>query len=203
MAQQGIGGPPDYHAHGRLLAQRQAEAAERQAEREEAERQADLAAYRDAREAAMYMSGVQPGAQLERASAIADLEAEISGHRQEIEKLERRLSRYQQQGRADAEMLSRAHSMASRSAPSDPADPLAAATSRAHRAFREATRARLAEAEAAVAVRSAGRPKAAGGAGAAERAGQPYSQHQGPMLTRICGPDETGRLANHAPEISR
>src|SRR6266550_2681213 len=56
LASNGIGGPTDYHAYGGLLARRQAEQAERDAERAEERRLAGLEEARDQRLTAQYLA---------------------------------------------------------------------------------------------------------------------------------------------------
>ena len=115
----GIGGPVAWEDTG-LLARRQAEADERAAERAEAERQARLAEANDARQVAFYMNGVQPGSVVQRAMAMADLEAEMGGLRDQLAKLQRRHDRLTAEGRDQAELAARSFTMAERSAPSPP-----------------------------------------------------------------------------------
>src|SRR5262249_6402430 len=132
----------------------------RQAALEE-DRKAQLAEQHDARELAMYVNGIVPGAALARSQAMADLQGEISGYREQIEKLERRLERLQGQARDEAEAVSRSAAMASRSAP---VDPVGAAVYRAQETVREYQAQLRAEAAAQAVVRSAGRPKGRGAA---------------------------------------
>jgi hypothetical protein len=119
LAQQGIGGPVAWQDLGQL-ARRQAAEDECRAERAEAERLAQLEEANDARAVAFYMNGVQPGAQLQRSMALADLEAEMGGLRDQLTKLQRRHDRLTAEGRDEAELASRSYQMAQRSAPSPP-----------------------------------------------------------------------------------
>jgi hypothetical protein len=80
LAENGVGGPVDYFAHGRLLTQRAADQAEHKEAVAEARRQAELEEARDARLTAQYMNGVQPGAAISRALQIQDVETEIASH---------------------------------------------------------------------------------------------------------------------------
>jgi hypothetical protein len=185
----GIGGPVDYHAHGGLLARRQAEQAERDAEQAEARRLAGLEEARDQRLTAMYLAGVQPGATVQRAMAMADLEAEMGGLRDQMVKLQRRYDRLRQEGKDEAETAATASRMAEGPAPRTGVE---GALQRARGVVRE-VRAE-ARAEARVASRSVNRPK---GAGAAVRA-------EGDVTCQDClnmGATEAEAFAIHHPEL--
>jgi hypothetical protein len=139
MAAQGIG-QTDYFADGPRLAlarAQQQEAAAAAREREDEEARAER---RDARETALYLSGVEPGAALQRGMQMSDVQAEIQGHREEIARLERRLSRYERQAAADAESMTRSAAMASRSASLDPVEAAVQRATEAHREFSQRTR---------------------------------------------------------------
>jgi hypothetical protein len=154
MAAQGIG-QTDYFADGprlALLRAQQQEAAAAAREREDEEARAER---RDARETALYLSGVQPGATLERAMQMGDVQAEIAGHREEIARLERRLGRFKQQAEVEAEAMSRSYAMASRSAVLDPVEAAVQRATEAHREFSQRTRS--ARSDAALGRRPKGR----------------------------------------------
>lgn len=119
LAENGIGAPVDYHAYGGLLARRKAEQAERDAERAEARRQAELEEARDRRLTAQYLAGVQPGAAVQRALALQNVEAEIATRQAEIDKLARRRDRLVQEGRDQDEAVSRSYTMVQGPAPRD------------------------------------------------------------------------------------
>jgi hypothetical protein len=154
MAARGIG-QTDYFADGprlALLRAQQQEAAAAAREREDEEARAER---RDARDTAMYLSGVQPGAALQRGMQISEARAKIEGHREAIEKLERRLSRYERQAAADAESMTRSAAMAARSAVLDPVEAAVAEARRAHAEFARSTRS--ARSDAALGRRPKGR----------------------------------------------
>jgi hypothetical protein len=142
MAAQGIG-QTDYFADGPRLALLRAQQQEAAAAAADAEQETARAERQDARETAMYLAGVQPGATLARATQMADVQAEIAGHREAIEKLERRLGRYKRQAAAEAEAVSRADAMASRSAVLDPVEAAVQRAREAHREFGRNTRTAL------------------------------------------------------------
>jgi hypothetical protein len=119
LAEQGIGGPTDYYAHGALLAQRKAVADDRAAEREELRRQAQLEEARDQRMVSYHLAGVQPGAKIQRALALQDTEAEIAAHQAEIDKLTRRRTRMLAEARQQDEAMSRSAAIANGPAPRD------------------------------------------------------------------------------------
>src|SRR5262249_42422646 len=149
----------DYHEHGALLAQRQAEQAERDAERAEARRLAGLEDARDQRLTAMYLAGVTPGATVQRAMAMADLEAEIGGLQDQLQKLQRRYERMRQEGRDEAETVATATRMAEGPVPRDGVE---GALQRARRVAGEVRAAARVEDRAEQLLRSsrrAGRPK--------------------------------------------
>jgi hypothetical protein len=139
MAAQGIG-QTDYFADGPQLAMLRAQQQEAAVAQRDREEEAARAERRDAREVALHLSGVQPGATLERAMQMADVQAEIAGHREAIEKLERRLGRFRQQAATDAEAMSRADAMASRSVSLDPVEAAVQEARRAHAEFARGTR---------------------------------------------------------------
>jgi hypothetical protein len=139
MAAQGIG-QTDYFADGPQLARLRAQQQEAATAQQEREEEAARAERRDARETAMYLAGVQPGATLERAMQISDVRAEIAGHREEIARLERRLGRFRQQAEVEAEAMSRADTMMSRSAALDPVEAALQRARQAHGEFARNTR---------------------------------------------------------------
>jgi hypothetical protein len=139
MAAQGIG-QTDYFADGPQLAMLRAQQQEAAAAQRDDEEEAARAERRDAREVALHLSGVQPGATLERAMQMADVQAEIAGHREAIEKLERRLGRFKQQAATEAEAMSLADAMASRSVSLDPVEAAVQEARRAHAEFSQRTR---------------------------------------------------------------
>jgi hypothetical protein len=153
MAARGIG--TDYFADGPRLALLRAQQQEAAAAAADAEREAARAERDDARETALYLSGVQPGAALQRGMQMADVQAEIQGHREEIARLERRLSRYERQAAADAESMTRSAAMASRAAALDPVEAAVQRATEAHREFSQRTRS--ARSDAALGRRPKGR----------------------------------------------
>ena len=168
LAEQGIGAPVDYNVHGGTLARRAAEQAEREAERAEALRQAQREEERDRRLTAQYLAGVQPGAAIQRALAIQDLETEISSRQAEIDKLARRRERLLQEGRDQDAAVSRSVAMVEGPAP---ADGVEGAAQRAAEALRQVEAERRVDAMLArrratrerEARRSASPPKVRGG----------------------------------------
>src|SRR2546429_7801226 len=114
LAANGIGAPTDYFAHGGLLAQRAAEQAERAEEIAEARQQAQREDERDARLTAQHLAGVQPGAAVQRALALQEVEATIADHQAAIDKLSRRRARLVQEGADQAEAGATATRMAPR-----------------------------------------------------------------------------------------
>jgi len=137
LHQNGIGAPTDYFAHGALLARRQAEQAERAQAVAEARQQAQREDERDARLTAQRLAGVQPGAAVQRALALQEVEATIADHQAAIDKLSRRRARLVQEGADQAEAVATATRMAQRSVP---ADGVEGAAVRAQEALREAAR---------------------------------------------------------------